>query len=396
MKHGARLSDKIKIRVSTADPSGILMKLTTQNILLENITFKDHVTVEFMIHRSSFHLVKATVSTRSENIQVIHESALHTRFRDFIRRPLLTASILTLAFLSLFLPTRILFIDVSGNEKLSKNFIISVAENYGITFGAARNHVRSEKVKNEILQEIPQLQWLGVNSTGCTATITVKERSDSDDVNVNRMKIGNIVAIKDGLVINSTVEQGSSVCKLGQAVKKGQILVSGYVDNGIVIQAVEPKGEIYALTNRTLNAVSPIFDTHRGQIIKVTENYSILFGKNLIKLSNSSGISDATCVKIYNKHNFALPGDHAIPITLIRESCYYYSMENQQNIDDSDFSWAEDVMHEYLRSEMIAGDVVKEDLYEEISNGVYQINGNYICVEMIGKFNEEEIVVYDE
>ena len=37
--------------------------------------------------------------------------------------------------------------------------------------------IRSEKVKNSLLQRIPQLQWAGINTDGCVAVISVREKT---------------------------------------------------------------------------------------------------------------------------------------------------------------------------------------------------------------------------
>ena len=66
-------------------------------------------------------------------------------------------------------------VDVAAARK-----ILERAEYCGVHFGAKAGSVRSEQVKNRLLFEIPELRWAGVNTTGCTAVITVAERQSGE------------------------------------------------------------------------------------------------------------------------------------------------------------------------------------------------------------------------
>ena len=89
-------------------------------------------------------------------------------------RPVLLAGLGILFLLAMYLPSRVLFIRVEGNMQIPDRQILAAAEECGIRFGASRREVRSEKVKNALLSSVPQLQWAGVNTAGCVATISVR------------------------------------------------------------------------------------------------------------------------------------------------------------------------------------------------------------------------------
>ena len=96
----------------------------------------------------------------------------------------------------------------------------------------------------------------GVNTSGCVATVSVRERTDPE-VTEQDSAVSNIVASRDGFIVSATVTRGNFLCRVGQSVKAGQVLISGYTDCGICIQATRAEGEIYAQTSRDFAAVTP-------------------------------------------------------------------------------------------------------------------------------------------
>ena len=108
--------------------------------------------------------------------------------------------------------------------------------------------------------------------------------------------ITSIVALRDGVISDLTVVQGNGVCQVGQAVKKGQLLVSGYTDVGLTIKATQAKAEIYAQTLRNIQMITPSPTSLRGEVSGKKTRYALRIGKKLIKLYKDSGISDGSCV----------------------------------------------------------------------------------------------------
>jgi sporulation protein YqfD len=193
--------------------------------------------------------INQLVQSRGDQLELIGQNGVYWGLRRLIRRPLLICSVLFLIVMSMYLPTKVLFIQVEGNRAVPTNLILEQAAECGIRFGTGTRQVRSEKMKNALLQRIPQLQWAGINTSGCTAVISVREKTHSDK-SEQTYPISSLVAIRDGYVTNVSVTAGSAACKIGQSVKAGQMLISAYTDCGLYIQAVRAKGEIFADTSR--------------------------------------------------------------------------------------------------------------------------------------------------
>ena len=179
-------------------------------------------------------------------------------------------------------------------------------------------------MKNALLSTLPQLQWAGINTSGCVATISVREKNTNEEL-TPEVGIGNIIAKTDGIIQTCTVLNGTALCSAGDAVTAGQILVSGYTDCGIALKAVRAEAEITASTIRSVSAVTLLPDVIRGEQIHEETKFSLRIGKKLINLFKDSGISDTSCVKMYTEEYLTLPGGFRLPIALVTQRCIYYA-----------------------------------------------------------------------
>jgi sporulation protein YqfD len=290
--------------------------------------------------------------------------------------------------LGVMLPGRILFISVEGNERIPDQLILESAERCGIRFGADRRKVKSEKVKNMLLGELQDLKWAGVNTYGCRAVVTVREKERV--VSEKPMPpVSHIVAARDGIITSRTAIRGTNMCQPGQAVKSGDILISGYTDCGITIISGRAEGEIMAQTKRDLTAVTPSVSRFREQHFKNEVRYSVLIGKNRINFFKGSGISGGSCVKMSMKYVLTLPGGFTLPISVIKETVTECALSGQPSSDLSQLLRV--FTEDYLKKQMVAGSIIHKAEQIHESDGLVMLTGSYTCSEDIGIVQEEKI-----
>ena len=316
-----------------------------------------------------------------------HRSGMIYALRGLVKRPVLALGMLAILFLSFWVPGRVFFVFVSGNDIVPTNLILEKAGHCGIEFGASVRQIRNEKVKNALLGEIPQLQWVGVNTQGCVAWISVRERSESQKEPISQ-GVSSIVASRDGVIGEMTVLNGTPVCAPGQAVKAGQVLISGYTDCGLCIRAGRAEGEVFAKTLRDMTVYFPTEYARRGQIHGESKNYSLIIGKKRINFSNNSGISGGECVRIYSEQYLTLPGGFRLPIAIAVERTVAY--ETQVQTVETPEEILQPFMTKYIQSQMIGGKILTENHNGTWIEGYYRIDGIYGCYEMIGRVRPEE------
>ena len=383
---------KMRICIICADLNYLIKCLTNNGIRLEQIETIDEISANITILRPDFRKFKQIIAECGGALQIKGRKGLYWHLRSMIKRPILVIGLIIFVFLSIYLPSHILFVEVVGNSSIPEKLILEKADYCGIHWGASRVNVRSEKVKNALLNELPDLQWAGVNTKGCVAVISVKEKARAEEIEPFSSGVCSIIAAQDGIILDFVVSGGNLLCSIGQAVKAGQTLVSGYTDCGICIRAEEADAEIYALTTRKVQVCTPVAMRKRGEVVRVEQRQYLQVGKKVINFYNNSRIYDPTCVKIENKESISLPGDFSIPVYRITQTYYYYQISDDIDEDNAECTWMSDYAKSYVLSQMIAGEILESVDSGRCLENVYIWNGEYACKEMIGVKKQEEIV----
>lgn len=381
------LGGMYRIRVVSASVEMVISAVAAE-IELFNLKSINEIQTECSVLRKDYNRLLDMLEKLGAESEILNKTGLYWGIKGFFGRPVLLLGLLLLLSLDLYIPTRVLFVEIKGNVTVPSGLIAEKAEQAGIRFGASRRTIRSEKIKNTLLSSIPQLQWVGVNTTGCVATITVQEGAEYP---AQQSKTPNcIIADIDGVIQEITVTSGTALCKVGQAVKKGQLLISGYTDLGLLVRVNSAEAEILAKTQRQINAILPKKYIKRTEHILTDTKFSIIFGKNIIKLYNDSGISDTSCVKIYDIKQLTLPGGFRLPFSILKETRNY--CDTQAATRDDETAWLEEYIRYYLQDQMISGRIELSDYICESTGDNYRMQGRFICTEMIGKKRLEEIV----
>ena len=385
------LNGMVTFQITSADPFSVFSALYSRGIPMENVQFADELTIHFQVRRQHRKSVISYAQKRGDQWKILSQDGMFWRFYGLIKRPVLIGGLAIYLLLTIFLPTRIYFFRVVGNQNVPEHLILEMASDCGLSFGTERRDVRSERVKNALLGAVPELEWVGINTTGCVATISVRERQNSGEVQ-QPQGVSSIIAIRDGVVQELTVTGGSAACKPGQAVRAGQILISGYTDCGLSIRAERAKGEIYATTNHDLTFVMPVNSQERGTNTAVKKNYGVIIGKNRINFFQGSGILDTSCVKMYEENYLTLPGGFVLPIAIVTETCIY-SDESVPTVTPEETSDAmSKLAQSYLSSQMEAGMILTKQEEFSQQDGTLCLVGKYGCLEMIGRERSEEII----
>ena len=383
---------KVSIRVTSADIARTVSCMLSEQILLENMKIQNDLVFTAIITEEGLRKLKTIHFSCGEQIEVISHDGFSREVTVWVKRPVFLTGIVLLIFLNIWIPSRVFFFRVQGNHVIPQKEIIEAAQDCGVRFGVSRRKINSERIKNDMLEKLPELRWVGITTKGAEATISVREGKNPKSKKGQDMGITSVVAARDGVIEECTVLKGNPLCRTGQSVKKGQVLISGYTDCGIAIRAEHAEGEILARTNRDLTVISPDHTVQRAEKIGETKRYSLLLGKKLIKFYNDSGISGTECVKMYSDYRLKLPGGFVLPVALVCERQLFFRPSEMVAAAGENPGWLRSQSESYLNNQMVAGKILDSHMGISRIPGAYQLNGSYSCLEMIGKVKSEEIV----
>lgn len=387
---GNRTFGMIRLKVTVANLAVLLDSMNRNSITAWDVRYIDELTAEITVGRKAFPVLTKILAASGGAYHTVSVHGIYWYLQRILHRPVLICGILLLCFLSAYLPTRVLFIRVEGNRTIPSRLILEKAADCGVSFGASRANLRSEKLKNSLISAIPQLQWAGINTNGCCALISVTERDDTGN-DVRQSSVCSIVAARDGIIWSCTATAGNPLCKPGQAVKAGQTLISGYTNCGLVIRGSRAEGEVFAKTEHMITVKMPVNYFEKGTKTSAFKKISLIIGKKRINLWKDSGICDTFCDKMYQQYYIVLPGGFQLPVSLVIEDFQSYDADAVRTAVETAPVQLQTFAESYLRTQMIAGQILRSGIIVRSEGDVAVLQGRYSCLEMIGREQIEEI-----
>ncbi len=380
----------VKVILTGADLSSTLDAISKQGIQILHASLRSELEAELVVSRAQFRQLRLLCERRGNTLKNIRRGGAYWMLKGLFRRPVLLFGAALFLLATLYLPSRVFFVRVTGNPTIPDRLILESAEACGIGFGASRREVRSERTKNALLESVPQLQWAGVNTYGCVAEISVRERKMQED-HTTQSSFGHIVACRDGVITACDATRGSLLCAPGQAVSAGDILISGYTDCGLTIRAEQAQGEVFAATRRKITAVTPDWCLNGRKTGEDKKKISLLIGKKRINLWKDSGFWDVRCDRMYAENYITLPGGFQLPFGWTVERYGIRTVSNGTVSAEYAQQLLAETAESYLKRQMLAGSIRDSHVSCQETPGMIQMTGQYSCVEMIGLMQRLEI-----
>ena len=367
------------------------MQFNNAGICLLNVMQTGPLSAELTVPEGDLSFVHKLTDRCGGELSVRNRRGLLVFAENFASRWMLLLATACLLFLTLWIPSRILFFFVEGNSRISDALILEKAYECGLRFGISRKEIRSEAFKNRLMESLPDLRWAGINTRGCVAVIQVAERGQQV-ANRSAGAVTSLIADRPGIVEACTVTAGTLLCKPGQAVQAGDILICVLTDCGRVLRAQRAEGTVFAATIRSISLISPENRLMKGLKTVSIKKISLLLGKKRINLSKDSGIYSASCDKMYQEYYMMLPGGFQLPIGIGLEKMVQRDVTvvtpDKEDMENQMLSAAE----AYLLEQMIAGRILyRSGQFVRLDSALYY-EGMWQCSEMIAREMSEEII----
>ena len=174
------------------------------------------------------------------------------------------------------LSSRVWVIQVRGNTTVPSEEILAVLAPLGVREGCRFNNVDLPSLQLTALQQLPSVTWLTVNQSGSILTVEVKERSGEHVL--TKETPCNLIAACDGVIVSIHTACGQAVVKAGDAVRRGDLLISGIADSKVGPRLTHAAGSILARTTHTRSVTVPLNETVTVPSHTVERPYLTAFG----------------------------------------------------------------------------------------------------------------------
>lgn len=205
-------------------------------------------------------------------------------------------------------------IEIEGNKRLSEEEVLSLLESCEVSEGMWNRKIDSDRTRILMMNRSRDIAWVSVNVSGMIARVQISETTLKDNAESTE-QYANIVASKDGVITDITVECGKPMVAVGDTVKKGELLISGIIEERDGdMSLVNAKGTVLARTEQTVEVTKSLTEQIKEKKGEKLKKISVnLFGKS-INFSVNGGLNGDNCDIITKKGSFALFGGFRLPV----------------------------------------------------------------------------------
>ena len=282
-------------------------------------------------------------------------------------------------------------IRISGNENISDYKIESALSDLGLEVGTRWRKIDKNAVETKILAEHKEIAWISINRRGTVIYVQVMESENIGKSEEGAYPFSNVIAERDGVIEEITVESGVAAVKVGDVVKKGDVLISGVIENERGVSFCRAKGTVRASGVSDVSVESkPNVTEKTPNMQRLSELRIILFNFS-INIFKNYGNSEEGCDIIRENRKFALFDKYRLPIRIEKVYTVGYSETVRTRTSDEMIESAKRELDGRIYSTFKNADVLKIRTTAGFKDGTYRITSRVVYSSDIGKESAIEI-----
>lgn len=290
----------------------------------------------------------------------------------------------------LFLNLFVWEINISGNKAVSSEEIMATLANSGLKTGTLRTAHDARKIEWNIMNDNKEIAWATVNIQGCCVNVVVSETRREAEMKYDDDKPVNIIAAKYGVIRKMDVFDGQGVVKVGDAVMKGDLLVSAtFEDRHGKLTLKHSRARVMAETDYEITVEFPLEQVIEttGGVKKSVKGIEIM-GLS-IPLGSSRGCEGLPSEKEEKELNFLWI---RLPVKEVHTEYYAVKRNTITYTAEQAKGGAFQLLEQKEAEEMSNMEIISRKTEEKIANGKYIIRASYDCIMDIA---EEQDILSD-
>ena len=180
-----------------------------------------------------YYKLKPIVKKTRPHIKMREKKGFPFMIGGVLKRQFFIAGIVLFAAVIMILGRFVWNIRLDGNYMNSNDTLYRYLRENGITYGTRISEIDCEELEAQIRRDFDNIIWVSAAVHGTSLDIDVRENQDETDygkvTETTLTTPSDIVSLYDGVVYDIVARSGTPVVKKADAVKKGDVLISGKV-----------------------------------------------------------------------------------------------------------------------------------------------------------------------
>lgn len=283
-----------------------------QKIFLWNLKRKHSTIIQINIEIRNFKKIKQIAKKTKCRVKIKKKKGFPFILHKYKKRKIFAIFFVLIITTIVILSNFIWNIEITGNERISKEEILNELANNNLKIGTAKTNLNTKNIINEIRLARDDIAWIGMEIKGTNVEIKIVEADLKPEI-IQEEEYCNIVATKDAMIVKINAQNGTAVVKEGDLVKKGAILIQGWLEGEFTgIRYVHANGEVQAKVWYSQKVKVPFKQEKKIQTgneesiysVKIN-NFEINLPKGLPKFQNYDTIDTSKKLKLFS--DFYLP-----------------------------------------------------------------------------------------
>ncbi len=283
-----------------------------QQIFLWNVKKEKETLLYARVGIKDFKRLRYICKKTDCKVKICRKIGIPFILNRYKKRKIFVGLLVILILLVISLSNFVWNIEVTGNNTIPTEEILSIVNSNGSLIGKMKGKIDTKQIINQLRLQRDDLAWVGIELQGTNMLIKVEEADLKPEV-IDESEYCNIVAKKPGMVLKISAQNGTPLVNQYDIVKEGDILIGGWIEGKYTgTRYVHAQGDVQAkvwYTNKQKVLLKEIKKEETGEIenkysVKIN-NFQINLYKTLSKFENYDTIEKNKKMKIFS--NFYLP-----------------------------------------------------------------------------------------
>lgn len=349
---------------------------TNKKILIWNLKREKGTRLYLNIGIKDFRKISKIAKLTSCKVQILKKRGIPFFLNKYKKRKIFAIFFIVI-ILMIYASSRYVWnIKINVKDNLKIDGIEKDLKEVGLIQGILKSKIDTNKIINEIRLKRSDISWMGIEFHGTNVIVNMVKAENKPPI-IDNSEFCDIVAKKSGIITKITAQNGTLQVKPGDMVKKGDVLIAGFIDGKYTDRRyVHSLGEVIAKISYKKSIEIKLNEKFFKETGKKENKYEINIAKLKIKLykNKSSFKKYKTNIEI---KKFFLP----ISITKITN---LETSEEEKNYSLQD---AKDIGVEILSKKMEEEILESQNIFEkkvEVTE-----NGNSVIITLIYDVLEE-------
>lgn len=258
-----RLADLFRgyvvVVVEGLSPERFINLCNHNKIELRNVKRVTYTELRARMTLAGYRKLKKLVEDGKYSLHVKQRGGLPIRILYAKKRVVLIPALVLLLAALLVSSTYVWNVRYTGFDRVNRFAVQDMLENMGLKAGAQMGSINRALAEKAMMENFPDIAWCNIYFKGTQLNVQIVE-TDPRLPGIQDQGVADIVAAKDGYIVDMRVFAGTPLAAKGQTVHTGQTLISGDVTTkeGAFIMQVAARGEVWAQTAYTGSASKPL------------------------------------------------------------------------------------------------------------------------------------------